>query len=204
MVKLSEQEFQCQYLGSEGIVAGDISNSKSDAKKNLVFKLLRPLWESLKREIERARTQRRDTTALYDELEKLESQRNEEPARNEVEPHAYEESLLSDYKTEKPKPSNSINNNLNEVIEKTREVLSNLELMRDQIRPSGDAPPKAAAVAPTSDYQTGQNRSTEATIGEEIVPVSSVDSKYELFLKTLIFPKLLPVFVFFCVYIFNS
>jgi len=46
--------------------------------------------------------------------------------------------------------------------------------MRDQIGkktgPTGDAPP--------SGYETGQNRSTAATTGEDIVPVSSVDSKW--------------------------
>ena len=205
---LSEQEFQCQYLGPDEIVAGGISKSKSEAKKNLVFKLLAPLWKSLKQEIDRTRTQGRDTTTLHDELDKLESQRDDEPRnveiRNEVEPHVYEESLVSGYKTEAPKSADAIDN----VIEKAREVLSGLELMRDQIGkntgPSGDAPPKPTTVAPTSGYETGQNRSTAATTGEDIVPVSSVDSKYDLFLKTLIFPKLLPVLVFFCVYVLNS
>jgi hypothetical protein len=200
LVILSEQEFQCQYLGPDGIVAGGISKSKSEAKKNLVFKLLAPLWKSLKQEIDKTRTQGRDTTTLHDEIDKLESQRDEEPRnegpRNEVEPHVYEESLVSGYKTEAPKSADAIDN----VIEKAREVLSGLELMRDQIGkntgPSGDAPP--------SGYETGQNRSTAATTGEDIVPVSSVDSKYDLFLKTLIFPKLLPVLVFFFVYVLNS
>jgi hypothetical protein len=172
---------------------------------NLVFKLLAPLWKSLKQEIDSTRTQGRDTTTLHDELDKLESQRDEEPRneeprnvepRTDVEPHVYEESLVSGYKTEAPKSADAIDN----VIEKAREVLSGLELMRDQIGkntgPSGDAPP--------SGYETGQNRSTAATTGEDIVPVSSVDSKYDLFLKTLIFPKLLPVLVFFCVYVLYS
>jgi len=183
LVILSEQEFQCQYLGPEEIVAGGISKSKSEAKKNLVFKLLEPLWKSLKQEIDKTRTQGRDTTTLHDELDKLESQRDEEPRneepRNEVEPYVYEESLVSGYKTEAPKSADA---NLTDVIEKTREVLSNLELMRDQIGkntgPSGDAPPRPTTVARTSGYETGQNRSTAATTGEDIVPVSSVDSKW--------------------------
>jgi len=179
VVKLSEQEFQCQYNGPDGIVVGEITKSKTDAKKNLVFKLLAPLWKSLKLEIERIRTHGRDTTTLHDEIDKLESQRDEEPRneeprneepRNEVEPHVYEESLVSGYKTEAPKSADAIDN----VIEKAREVLSGLELMRDQIGkntgPSGDVPP--------SGYETGQNRSTAATTGEDIVPVSLVDSKW--------------------------
>ena len=85
------KKFQCKYLARGVMEHGKISQSKTTAKKNLVFNLLKPLWQDLKREISGALDKRKET--IYDEIDKLESKRDSAVS--------YEsESLLSDYKTE--------------------------------------------------------------------------------------------------------
>ncbi|CAG5108512.1 Oidioi.mRNA.OKI2018_I69.chr1.g3832.t1.cds [Oikopleura dioica] len=161
------KKFQCKYLAPGVMEHGRISQSKASAKKNLVFNLLKPLWTSLKREINGALDKRKET--LYDEIDKLESKRDSGVS--------YEsESLLSDYKTEAVSPDKS-EDKLTKEIEALKKHLSHLELLQQTQKgtsPDGDATVIQHNEPQTSGYVTG--RSDAGNQGDDAV--SAISSKW--------------------------
>ena len=165
------KKFQCKYLAPGVMEHGRISQSKTTAKKNLVFNLLKPLWQNLKREISGALDKRKET--IYDEIDKLESKRDSAVS--------YEsESLLSDYKTEAQDSPDKSMEALTKVIEEQRRHLTKLELLQKQMRKEmgladGDVTVIQQNDPPTSGYVTG--RSEAANQGDDAV--SAISSKYD-------------------------